>query len=103
MIKVNVYYPYSDGESFDMDYYSTKHIPMVQELTGAACKGASVESGLGGGAPGEPPTYVAVGSLLFDSVESFQGAFGPHAGQIMGDIPNYTKINPIIQISQVIA
>lgn len=102
MIKVSVYYPYSGGESFDMDYYSTKHIPMVQELTGAACKGVAVESGLGGGAPGEPPTYAAVGHLLFDSVEAFQGAFAPHAQQIMGDIPNYTKINPIIQVSQVI-
>jgi uncharacterized protein (TIGR02118 family) len=103
MIKVNVYYPYSDGEAFDMDYYNTKHIPMVRELTGDACKGASVESGLAGGAPGQPPTYVAVGSLLFESVEAFQGAFGPHAQQIMGDIPNYTKINPVIQISQVIS
>ncbi len=103
MIKVNVYYPNSEGATFDMDYYATKHIPMVQELTGAACKGASVESGLAGGAPGAPATFIAVGSLLFDSVEDFQGAFGPHAEQIMGDIPNYTAIAPVIQISQVIA
>jgi uncharacterized protein (TIGR02118 family) len=103
MIKVNVYYPYSDGATFDMDYYATKHIPMVQERTGAACKGVSVESGLAGGTPGQPPTFIAIGSLLFDSVEEFQGAFGPHAGEIMGDIPNYTAITPIIQISDVVS
>ena len=39
--------------------------------------------------------------LLFDSVEAFQGALGPHAEAIMGDIPNYTDIEPAIQISEV--
>jgi uncharacterized protein (TIGR02118 family) len=103
MIKVSVFYPHSDGAAFDMDYYQNKHIPMVAELTGDACKGTSIDSGLAGGAPGQPPTYVAVGHLLFDSVESFQGAFAPHAAQIMGDIPNYTAISPIIQINEVVS
>jgi uncharacterized protein (TIGR02118 family) len=103
MIKVSVFYPHSDGAAFDMDYYQNKHIPMVAELTGDACKGTSIDSGLAGGAPGQPPTYVAIGHLLFDSVESFQGAFAPHASQIMGDIPNYTAIAPIIQISNVVS
>ncbi|HEY2834626.1 MAG TPA: EthD family reductase [Sporichthyaceae bacterium] len=103
MIKVSVFYPHSDGAAFDMDYYQNKHIPMVAELTGDACKGTAIDSGLAGGAPGQPPTYVAVGHLLFDSVEAFQGAFGPHAAQIMGDIPNYTAIAPVIQISKVVS
>lgn len=103
MIKVSVYYPYSDGAAFDMDYYINKHIPMVVDLTGAACKGASVDAGLAGGGPGERPTYVAVGHLLYDTLEEFQGAFGPHAEKIMGDIPNYTPIAPVIQISTVTA
>jgi uncharacterized protein (TIGR02118 family) len=102
MIKVSVFYPYSEGAAFDMDYYVSKHIPMVAELTGAACKGASVDAGLASGAPGEQARYVAIGHLLFDSVEDFQTAFGPHADKIMGDIPNYTKITPTIQISNVI-
>lgn len=103
MIKVSVYYPYSDGAAFDMDYYVNKHIPMVQDLTAAACKGASVDAGLAGGGPGERPPYVAVGNLLFDTLEDFQGAFGPHADKIMSDIPNYTKITPVIQISNVVS
>ena len=36
-----------------------------------------------------------------DSVEAFQAAFGPHAAEIMGGVPNYTDIQPMIQISEV--
>ena len=39
--------------------------------------------------------------LRFDSVEAFQKAFGPHAAEITGDIPNYTNVQPIIQISDI--
>jgi uncharacterized protein (TIGR02118 family) len=39
--------------------------------------------------------------LYFDSIEAFQTAFGPQAQAIMGDIPNYTDIQPIVQISEV--
>jgi len=101
MIKVSVLYPNEEGKSFDMGYYCDKHIPMVKEKLGAACKSVAVEQGMAGGQPGSPPTYIAMGHLYFDSVEAFQGAFGPHAKEIMGDIPNYTKIQPTIQISEV--
>jgi len=102
MIKVSVFYPHSESDSFDLDYYQTKHMPMVAELTAPACRGWTVDSGLGGAAPGQPPAFSCIGSLLFDSVEAFGAAFGPHADQIMGDIPNYTKVSPIVQISQVV-
>jgi len=54
-----------------------------------------------GAAPGTQPAYVAMGHLLFDSAEAFQAAFAPHAATIMADIPNYTAIQPIIQMSEV--
>ena len=41
------------------------------------------------------------GHVDFDSVEAFQAAYGPHAEALMGDIPNYTDIQPTIQISEV--
>jgi uncharacterized protein (TIGR02118 family) len=40
-------------------------------------------------------------NLLFDSVDDFQRAFAPHADSIMGDIPNYTDIQPLIQVNEV--
>jgi uncharacterized protein (TIGR02118 family) len=42
-----------------------------------------------------------MGHLYFDSVGAFQGAFGPHTKEIMADIPNYTDVQPTIQISEV--
>jgi hypothetical protein len=36
--------------------------------------------------------------IFRDSIEAFQAGFGPHAQEIMGDIPNYTDQTPVIQI-----
>jgi uncharacterized protein (TIGR02118 family) len=102
MIKVSVMYPDGPGKHFDHAYYRDKHMPMVKAKLGAALKFYTVDKGLAGGAPGSPATYAAAGHLHLDSVEAFQAAFGPHTGEIMGDIPNYTDIAPLIQISEVV-
>lgn len=101
MITVNVLYPNEDGSKFDMNYYLTSHIPMVQKLLGSALKGVVVEQGLGGGAPGTKAAYSTICHLRFDSVEAFQSAFGPHAPAIQKDIANYSSVPPVIQISDV--
>lgn len=101
MIKVSVLYPNGAGKKFDMDYYCNKHIPLVQQKLGSACKQVAVEHGLAGATPGAPAAFIAMGHMYFDSAEAFQTAFGPHAEVIMGDIPNYTDIQPTIQISEV--
>lgn len=100
-IKVSVLYPDGDGKTFDMGYYLNKHIPMVAALLGNAVIGATVEKGIAGGEPDSSATYQAMGNLYFESVEMFQDSFGPNAEKIMGDIPNYTNIEPIVQISEV--
>jgi uncharacterized protein (TIGR02118 family) len=101
MIKVSLFYPNSPGCTFDMTYYLTKHMPMVRQKMGAACKNAAVEHGLAGGTPGTPATYIAMGHVYFDSVDAFLAAFNPHASEILGDIPNYTNTQPVIQFSEV--
>ena len=101
MIKVSVLYPNGEGKSFDMDYYCDKHVPMVGGLLGDAVKGATVEKGLGGGAPDSPAAYAAMGNLYFSSMEEFGSSFGPNAEKIMADLPNFTNIEPTIQISEV--
>ncbi len=100
MIKVSVLYPNSAGATFDMAYYTGKHMPMVQKKV-AGCKGIAAEKGLAGGTPGSKPTYIAIGHLLFDSVEAFQRGFEPVAAEILGDIPNYTNTQPVLQISEI--
>ena len=101
MIKISVLYPNSDGAKFDMSYYCTSHMPMVNRLLGSSVKGMGVDQGIGGFGPGSLAPFVAVGHLMFDSVEAFQAAFEPHAQEIMGDIPNYTNLQPSIQISEI--
>jgi uncharacterized protein (TIGR02118 family) len=101
MIRFSVFYPAADGLTFDMDYYLKTHIPLLQKRMGAAMKDIRVERGLSGGAPGSQAPYVAVVHGTFDSVEAFETAFAPHAAEIEGDIPNYTRIRPVLQMSEV--
>lgn len=101
MVKVSVLYPNRADAKFDMMYYLNHHIPMVRRLLGSALKGVSVEQGISGEEPGSPAPYVAMGHLVFDSVEAFQTSFGPHAQAITEDIPNYTNSEPVVEISEV--
>jgi uncharacterized protein (TIGR02118 family) len=101
MIKVMVLYENGEGKKFDMAYYCDKHIPMLKQKLGSACRRVDVDQGLGGAQPGSKPPFVAMVNLTFDSVDAFQDAFGPHAESIMGDIPNYTDIQPLIQVNEV--
>ena len=102
MIKVSVMYPNSPGARFNHEYYRNTHMPLVKARMGDDCKHYSVDKGLGGAAPGEPATYVGMCHIFCDSVETFQRGFGPHAKEIMADIPNYTDLAPVIQISEVV-
>lgn len=102
MTKVSVLYPNGEGKTFDMAYYTSKHLELVGGLLGDALKGATVENGLGSAAPGSPAPFVAMGNMYFDSVDAFGAAFGPNAETIMADLPNFTNIEPVIQISEVV-
>ena len=103
MVKISILYPNGQDSRFDMDYYLNTHMPASIELLSAnkGFKGVSVERGLGGEVPGSAPTYIAMCQFLFDTVEDFVAAFTPNAAFLQGDMPNYTDIKPIIQISAV--
>lgn len=101
MIKVSVLYPHGADRKFDMAYYLARHMPMVRQKLGAALKAAGVDEGIGGGQPGSPPKYAVICHLYFESVDAFQLAFATHGGAIVADIPNYTNIQPAIQISEI--
>jgi uncharacterized protein (TIGR02118 family) len=101
MIKVTILYPNAPDAKFDMKYYVAHHLPMVRDKCAPACHSIAAESGLAGGQPGSQALYIAIGHLTFDSTEAFQKAFTPHAAEILGDIPNYTNTQPIIQISEI--
>ncbi|PRX54286.1 EthD family reductase [Flagellimonas meridianipacifica] len=102
MVKVTIMYPNEEGKTFDMEYYSTKHMPLLDSLFGDALKEIHIDKGISGRTPNDPPPYLAIGYLYFDSVEDYGNAFGPNAEKILGDIPNYTNIQPVVLISEVI-
>ena len=102
MIRVTALYPSSDGSTFDMDYYVNKHNPMVQDLLGEVIRGGGMEKGIGTAEPRAPAPFMASGFMDFDSVEDFETSFGPNTETIMSDIPNYTNVTPVIQISEII-
>ncbi len=101
MIKVSVFYANGEGKHFDMDYYCEKHMALVRRLCGEAIRGIAVEQGTSGGAPGSAPQYLAMGHVYFESVDSFNAAFGPNMKEIVADVPNYTNIQPVLQVSEV--
>lgn len=101
-IKLTVLYPNEAGKTFNMEYYSNNHVALLGKLLGDAVIGATIENGLGGGAPNSTAPFVAIGNLYFNDMESFENSFGPNAAEIMADLPNYTNIEPTVQISEVV-
>ena len=102
MIKVTILYPNGDGKTFDMDYYANKHMPMVANTLGDSLKLLAIDKGIAGRTPDEPIPYLAIGYLYFDKLSAYQNSFGPNAEKIVSDTPNYTNIQPIVQISKVL-
>ena len=102
MVKVTLLYPNAEGKTFDMNYYENNHMPMVASLLGDALKLVKIDRGFAGRTPDDAVPYLAIGYLYFDSLAAYQDAFGPNAEKIVSDIPNYTNIQPIVQISEII-
>ena len=103
MVKISLMYPNTKNARFDIGYYLNTHMPMSIERLSVSpgFKGVSVERGLAGDAPGSDPPYIAMCHYLFDSVEDFFAAFNVNAAVLQGDIPNYTDLSPVIQVSAV--
>jgi uncharacterized protein (TIGR02118 family) len=50
---------------------------------------------------GSPPPFAAICGFTCETIEDFMAAFNPVAGDLQGDIPNYTDVTPIIQVSDI--
>lgn len=96
-----IYYPAGEGKTFDMDYYTENHMPMAAELLGESLKAMVIDKSLFGATPDADPPYVAVGYFYFDDITAFKEAMGPVSPKLREDVPNYTNIRPVIQISEV--
>ena len=98
MKHVTVIYPSKHGAKFDFEYYLSKHIPMVAGLLGAR-----IEVSRGIGTPdGTPLAFLCAARICIHSVEEYAAALDKHGAKILGDVPNYTNITPIVQLEEVI-
>jgi uncharacterized protein (TIGR02118 family) len=103
MVRISVLYPNEAGKKFDLDYYRNRHMKLVGDrLKSFGLIRTEVDKGIAGGAPGAPAPYVCIGHVYFNSVGDFQKGMGAHGKEIMADIPNYTNIQPQIQISEIL-
>lgn len=102
MIKLIAYYKNLEDKKFNLDYYLNSHLPMIERLSGDGLKKISIDKGLAGGQPGTKPFYLLVAHLYFENMDTFQSSLVPHFPEIMSDVPNYTDIEPVFQISEVV-
>jgi uncharacterized protein (TIGR02118 family) len=102
MICLTVLYPKTAESTFDMDYYLSKHVPLVRErLAPAGLLGFDYETGLAGGAPDTLPAYTVIARLSFGNIEDLQNGLGAHGAELIGDIPSFTNVQPVMQVSQI--
>ena len=101
--RLTVLYPSKEGETFDYDYYFGKHHKLVVSRLKpegmVACEFDKGVSDVFGG----KPEYLAIAHLHFNSADELGKALTKHGPEIMADIPNYTKIAPIMQVNEVMA
>lgn len=95
MIRLSVFYPQTEGATFDHDYYRTTHVPLCISTWGL--DSAEIDKGVDG-------PYVAAVHFKFESPEALNAAMGlPGTGDVLADVANYTNIAPVLQTSEVVA
>jgi uncharacterized protein (TIGR02118 family) len=102
LVKVSVMYPFAEGKTFNMDYYETKHMPMVAGFLGSNLVKYTIEKGVASGIPNQPLPYLAIGTFYIKSLEEYQTAIAPNRDAIRADFVNYTNVAPIILVSEVV-
>ena len=95
MIRLSVFYPATEGATFDHDYYRDKHVPLAVRAWGL--DGAEIDKGVSG-------PYLAAVHFTFESNEALQKALTAEGtGAVMADIANYTNSTPVTQISEIVS
>lgn len=102
LIKISVMYPYAEGKTFNMEYYETKHMPMVAGFLGSNLVKYTIEKGISSGIPNQPLPFMAIGIFYVKSLSEYQAAVAPNRDAIRADFVNYTNVTPVILVSEVV-
>jgi uncharacterized protein (TIGR02118 family) len=99
MICVAVMYPNATDVKFDIDYYRDQHLTLVRDCYGPfGLSGLEMDEALSKQGKNASP-YLAIAYMLFSSIDEFMRAYKEVGKKVMGDISNFTDIEPTIQIS----
>ena len=100
MIRIAAVYPRQAGKRFDLDYYVKNHLPMVRRKFGPyGLTNAEVDKGVEG-LGGDASPFFAIGYLYFKTLDDFHKAYAAVGAEVVGDIPLYTDVTPMIQIGE---
>lgn len=102
LVKVSIMYPFAEGKTFNMEYYETKHMPMVAAFLGSNLVRYTIEKGLASGISNQPLPYMAIGTFYVKNLNDYQAAIAPNREAIRADFVNYTNATPVILISEVV-
>jgi uncharacterized protein (TIGR02118 family) len=103
MIRVSVCYPNGPNVKFDFDYYVNKHFAMVSKaLTPLGLVRHEADRGVASAQPGALAPFVAVGYMYFNNMQDFQKCMA-NAAAMMADVPNFTNVQPQVQISEILS
>ncbi|WP_163647952.1 EthD family reductase [Modicisalibacter sp. 'Wilcox'] len=98
MIDVMVAYPNQNDLTFDDRYYLENHVPMVENRLGEhGLRYARIHRGTDATSP-----YHLIAHLGFDSAEAFESAFDAVGQTLMADVPSFTNVEPVLQVSEVV-
>ena len=93
-IRLSVFYPRTEGATFDHDYYAGSHVPLAAKTWGGVPY--QIDKGVDG-------PYVAGVHFRFESLEALQAAMGAAGtGEVVADVANYTSIQPVMQTSEIV-
>ncbi|KAK3720102.1 hypothetical protein LTR37_003925 [Vermiconidia calcicola] len=96
MATITVLYP--QGAKFNMDYYMSTHMPLVQKKWTSYGLNSWKVLKFGDDAP-----HCVQATLEFKDMDAFKSAAsGEEAGEVMGDIPNFCDKQPILLQGEVV-
>ena len=90
------------GARFDMDYYMTKHMPLVGErFARFGLKEWRVVKSAGT-LDDSPARFSVCAILEFDKPEQFKEAAAAEGSTVFGDVPNFSSVMPVLMISEAV-
>ena len=101
-ITITVLYPNEPSTTFNMDYYLSTHMPLVQRLWKShGLTNWRITKFNGTADPGVKAPHSVEAKLEVESLEAFQKAGEAEGETVFGDIPNFTNSKLVILVGEV--